>query len=130
MMDSASLQLGMFLKLGIQTLNCMEQEDFQDVFGESHGSYLWNKFKEKYKGDTGEFICYLSPNNCALLAAYVRQKSIEYLASQLSFQADSDPPVVRAGGLMRKFRVYVSWMIHRANLSKLRQRMPKMRRTE
>jgi len=42
-------------------------DDFIKIFGHLHGQALWNKYKVYYKGNEGDFLCYLDHGNRWLL---------------------------------------------------------------
>lgn len=45
-------------------------KEFNIIFGEEDGPYLWQKFQSKNKNE-GDFICYLDRDNLIKLTSYV-----------------------------------------------------------
>ncbi len=55
--------MGLIADSAIRILYCASKTDFDTIFGEGDGAYLWHKFKEVYGGSEGSFICYLDECN-------------------------------------------------------------------
>lgn len=58
----------------VRKINCLEREDFMDIFGKDHGAYIWDKFTEKFHHDVFELICYLDPMNIQSLFLYLTKE--------------------------------------------------------
>lgn len=55
----------------IRIMNCIELENFIEIFGEEHGKYLWEKFVIHFGKRVDDFICYLDGSNIEKMFDYV-----------------------------------------------------------
>lgn len=59
----------------IRILYSLEVENFREIFGNEDGRYLWEKFKDHFNGDVGDFICYLDGSNIEILFSYLKGRA-------------------------------------------------------
>lgn len=62
---------GMQFQEAIRIMNCIELEDYIEIFGKEDGTYLWEKFVGHFGKRVDDFICYLDMGNIQLMFEYL-----------------------------------------------------------
>ncbi len=82
MVKGAAMKNGAEFQESVRRINCLEVEDFKQIFGEDDGAYIWNKFVKELEQDVFELICYLDGMNMQKLYLHLGYKEGDFPKSE------------------------------------------------